>query len=57
MLTPDNPPLRYDLCFDGVETNADGLISEADLLTLFDRTLDTYDEMEEHYDAEVPDAA
>ena len=57
MLTPDNPPLRYDLCFDGVETNADGLISEADLLTLFDRTLDTYDEMEEHYDAEVPDVA
>ncbi len=57
MLTPDNPPLRYDLCFDGVETNADGLISETDLLTLFNRTLDTYDEMEERYDAEVPDAA
>ena len=57
MLTPDNPPMRYDLRFEGVETNADGLISEADLLTMFDRTLDTYDEMKDHYDAEVPDAA
>ena len=57
MLTPDNPPLRYDLCFEGVETNADGLISEADLLALFDRTLDAYIELEEQYDAEMQDAA
>ena len=57
MLTPDNPPLRYNLCFEGVETNADGLIAEADLLALFDRTLDTYDELEEQYDAEITDAA
>ena len=57
MLTMENPPLRYDLRFEGVETNADGLISEADLLALFDRTLDTYDELEEQYNAEIPDAA
>ena len=38
-------------------TNADGLISEADLLELFDRTLDAYDQLETQYSAEMPDAA
>ena len=57
MLTLENPPLRYALCFEGVETNADGLISEADLLALFDRTLSAYDELKEQYSAEMPDAA
>ena len=57
MLTPENPPLRYDLRFEGVETNADGLISEADLLALFDRTLDAYDELEEQYGEKMQDAA
>ena len=45
MLTPDNPPLRYDLKFEGVGTNADGLISEADLLDLFDRSIGKLDEI------------
>ena len=49
MLTLDNPPLRYDLRFEGVETNADGLIAEADLLALFDRTLDAYDKLVDAY--------
>ena len=57
MLTLDNPPLRYDLRFEGVETNADGLIAEADLLALFDRTLDAYDALEAQYGAEVQAAA
>ena len=58
MLTLENPPMRYDIRFDGVETNADGLISEADLLALFDRTLNAYDELQQQYAAEeVPDAA
>lgn len=49
MLTLDNPPLRYDLRFEGVETNADGLIAEADLFDLFDRTIAAYDELEGAY--------
>ena len=57
MLTLENPPMRYDIRFEGVETNADGLISEADLLMLFDRTLNTYDELQEKYTEAVPDAA
>lgn len=57
MLTLDNPPLRYDLRFEGVETNADGLIAEADLLALFERTLDAYDALEAQYGAEMKAAA
>ena len=57
MLTPDNPPLRYDLRFEGVETNADGLIAEADLLSLFDRTLDAYDALSAQYDEALAPAA
>ncbi len=49
MLTPDNPPLRYDLKFEGVEANADGLISEADLFNLFDRSIGKLDEIEAAY--------
>ena len=49
MLTLDNPPLTYDLRFEGVETNADGLISEADLFGLFDRSIDVLDELENTY--------
>ena len=55
ILTLDNPPLRYDLRFEGVETNADGLIAEADLLALFDHAIATLDELEEAY--ALPDAA
>ena len=49
MLTLDNPPLTYDLRFEGVETNADGLISEADLFGLFDRSIDVLNELENTY--------
>ena len=49
MLTLQNPPLRYDLRFEGVETNEDGLIAEADLLALFDRAIGTLDELEQSY--------
>ena len=55
MLTLDNPPLRYDLRFEGVETNADGLISEADLMELFDRSIGRLGEIEETF--ALPDAA
>ncbi len=49
MLTLDNPPLRYDLRFEGVETNADGLIAEADLFELFDRSIGALGEIEAAY--------
>lgn len=49
MLTLDNPPLRYDLRFEGVETNADGLIAEADLFGLFDRSIAVLGGLEEVY--------
>ena len=47
--TLDNPPLRYDLRFEGIETNADGLIAEADLFELFDRSIAVLGELEETY--------
>ena len=49
MLTPDNPPMKYDLRFEGVGTNADGLISEADFFALFDRTVEAFDLLEDTY--------
>ncbi len=52
MLTLDNPPLRYDLRFKGVETNEDGLIAEADLLALFDRSISVLEELEAEYAAD-----
>ncbi|MDO5702988.1 MAG: histidine-type phosphatase, partial [Lachnospiraceae bacterium] len=55
MLTPDNPPLRYDLRFKSVNTNEDGLIAESDLLALFDRSIASADELEESY--ALPNAA
>ena len=49
MLTLENPPLRYDLRFEGVATNEDGLIAEADLFDLFDRSIAAFDELEDAY--------
>ena len=49
LLTPDDPPMKYVLSFEGVETNADGLIAEADLLELFDRCVDALNELEDAY--------
>ena len=49
MLTLDNPPLKYVLSFEGVETHGDGLIAEADLFSLFDRSINVLEELEEAY--------
>ena len=49
LLTLENPPLRYDLRFEGVKTNADGLIDEADLFNLFDRSIAALGELEDAY--------
>ena len=46
MLTLDNPPMRYDLHFEGVATNEDGLIAEMDLFDLFDRSIQILDTLE-----------
>ena len=60
-LTLDNPPMKYALEFEGVETNADGMIAEADLLALFDNAINAYDELLEEYGVDtqvsLPDAA
>ena len=49
MLTLDNPPMKYVLSFEGVETNGDGLIAEADLFSLFDRSIGVLEELEDGY--------
>ena len=49
MLTLDNPPLKYVLSFEGVDVNEDGLIAEADLFSLFDRSVGVLDELENNY--------
>ena len=40
-------PLRYDLRFEGVETNEDGLIAEADLFEMFDRSINVLEKLED----------
>lgn len=57
VLSLDNPPMRYNLIFEGVPTNEDGLIAEADLFDLFDRTLAEYDELLSRYTEEALDEA
>ena len=56
-LSLENPPMKVAVRFDGVKSNADGLIAEADLLALFDSAIGAYDELLEQYDAEEADAA
>ena len=49
LLTPEDPPMEQFLRFEGVETNEDGMIAEADLLALFDSAVSAYDELLEEY--------
>ena len=53
-LTLENPPSEFPQRFEGVETNADGMMAEADFLGLFDRAIETYEELLERY---APEAA
>ena len=57
VLTLDNPPMRYNLSFEGIEANEDGLISEKDLLGMFDRTIDDYEELVAKYTEKTLDKA
>ncbi len=56
MLTPDNPPMKVYLDFEGVQANADGMISEEDFFGLFDRAIEAFDALEKTYEP-VADAA
>ena len=49
LLSQDNPPERYPLNFEGAAKNADGLMSESDLMALLDHAIDAYDAMVEEY--------
>ena len=57
ILTLDNPPKQYPMHFEGVQENDEGMIAEADLIALFDKTLETYDTLEAKYCAPALDAA
>lgn len=57
ILTLDNPPVRYTLRFQDIETNKDGMIAEQDLLNLFDRTIIAYDDLVTEYGQEAMDDA
>ena len=41
--------MKYDLTFEGVQTNEDGLISEADFFALLSRSIAAFDALEEAY--------
>ena len=55
ILTPDNPPMKVDLTFEGIEANENGLISEEDFFRLFSRAIEAFDALEDTY--ALPDAA
>ena len=57
MLTLDNPPMKYTLKFKDVAANEEGMISEADFMGMFDRTIAAFDEMTEKYSAKETEAA
>ena len=53
-LNLENPPVIYPLHFEGMD--ADGMLAEKDLLSLFDCAIDAYDALLEEY-AEAEDEA
>ena len=58
LLSQDNPTERYPLSFEGVAKNADGLMSESDLMALLDHAIGAYDAMVEEYgEASLDEAA
>ena len=58
LLTLENPPMEEFLAFNGVETNADNMIAEDDLLALFDEAIYAYDLLlDEYVDEDVLEPA
>ena len=55
-LSLENPPVKAALRFEGLATNEDGLIAEADLLNRFQQAIDAFDALDEQYPA-LDDAA
>jgi hypothetical protein len=53
----ENPPEKYAIRFEGIETGEDGMIAESDLFELFDEAIDAYDRLVEEYTAEEENAA
>ena len=49
ILSLEQPPMKAAMQFTGVETNADGMIAEADLLSLLDNAIDAYDVLLDEY--------
>ena len=52
----ENPPVKVRLSFKGVDTDADGMIAEADFLELLDGAIGAYDALVEKYGAKVDEA-
>ena len=57
LLSLENPPMIVPLSFEGIETNADGMIAEQDLMALFEEKIDRLPELEEMYKASGLDDA
>ena len=52
----ENPPVKVRLSFKGVDTDADGMIAEADFLELLDGAIGAYDALVEKYGAKADEA-
>jgi len=48
-LSLENPPMKGEIRFNEMETNADGLIAEEDLLNRFQTAIDAFDNLVEDY--------
>ena len=46
-LSLENPPMKGEIRFEGIEPNADGLIAEEDLLNRFQEAIDAFDTLVE----------
>ena len=56
-LSLENPPMKVRVQFNGVKTNDDGMISEADLFAMFDDAIDAFEKLQEQYEEEADIAA
>ncbi len=57
LLTPQNPPMSYDLTLHGLQRNADGLYSYEDVRARIQEATDAYDQLERDYPQELAEAA
>ena len=57
LLTPQNPPMSYDLTLHGLQKNDDGLYAYDDVRERIQEATDAYDQLEQDYPQELADAA